>query len=119
MKFLPLLFACFGFAACSTRATLTPIAGPLSRTAPEIKATVRGVIGYSGELGFTMPDGEQVKGRWQAVRTGYGTNKGAGTARGNRGSVFDFEFDSDTSVDGVWKATDYKGNTYSILVRGI
>ena len=66
-----------------------------------------------------MPDGEQVSGRWQAVRTGLGTNKGAGTARGNRGSVFDFEFDSDTGARGVGKATDNKGNTYRVLVRGV
>jgi hypothetical protein len=121
MKLLPLLLACLAFAACSTTATLIPITGPLAtRRAPEIHAMVRGVWGYDGELTFTMPDGEQVTGRWQCVRTGHGTTtKGAGTARGNRGSIFDFEFDADSSVHGIGKATDNKGNTYRILVHGV
>jgi hypothetical protein len=45
--------------------------------------------------------------------------KGAATAHGNRGAVFDVEFECDSSARGIGKATDNRGNTYRVLVRGI
>jgi hypothetical protein len=37
----------------------------------------------------------------------------------NRGAVFDVEFECDSSARGIGKATDNRGNTYRVLVRGI
>ena len=107
-------------AGCSTTAIIIPTAGPLATSgAPEIKATISGIAGRNGEFDFVMPDGEIVKGHWQSVRTGRGTSSGAGTARGNRGTVFDLEFIADGSAHGVGTASDNKGNRYRVLVRGI
>jgi hypothetical protein len=119
MKPLALLF-CLALAACSTTATMVPTAGPLTKAgSPEIKATISGISSYSGKLSFTMPDGEAVAGHWQSSRTGRRTRQGAGTARGDRGSVFDIEFESDSLARGIGKATDNRGNAYRIMIRGI
>lgn len=101
---------------CSTTAILTPIEGPLAKQGVrEIRAKVDGIAGFSGPLTFTMPDGESVKGKWIAV-AGEGRRKGAATAHGSRGSVFDVEFESDISGRGIGKATDNRGNVYRVIV---
>ena len=105
---------------CSTTATVVPITGPLAKAgSPEIKVKILGVLSTNGRLEFTMPDGEQCRGTWQAMRLGGGRSQGAGTARGDRGSVFDLEFESDAMGRGMGKASDNRGNTYRVMVRGI
>jgi hypothetical protein len=113
------IVSCAALTACSTTATLIPTAGPLAKQgAPHISATVEGILGNSGPFRFTMPDGEQVVGEWVAVMSP-SAHKGAGTAKGNKGSQFDFEFECDSSARGIGKATDNRGNCYRILVKGI
>lgn len=74
-------------------------------------------MGNSGNLSFTMPDGGHVAGQWVAVRGAQ--HKGAATAHGDRGTVFDVEFECDNFARGIGKATDSRGNTYRVLVVGI
>jgi hypothetical protein len=122
MREMKTLLFCFlaALSACSTTATLTPISGPMSQKAVRpIEAKIEGIAGNNGKLSFVLADGEAVSGEWIAVNGGYGATKGAGTAHGNRGSVFDIEFECDHSARGIGKATDNRGNTFRVLVRGI
>jgi hypothetical protein len=54
---------------CSVTATMMPVEGPLSRAKPVplIRAKVKGVLGNSGGLSFTMPNGEKCDGRWASA----------------------------------------------------
>lgn len=115
------LFAiALAFAGCSTTATVVPISGPLVKAgSPEIQVKILDIWSTHGRLEFVMSDGEKVSGKWQAMRIGGGRSQGAGTARGNKGSVFDMEFESDAAGRGMGKATDNRGNTYRVMVRGI
>ena len=49
-------------------AMMMPVAGPLSERRPVPVLTVRiGGTGYSGNLSFEMPDGDQCEGRWASA----------------------------------------------------
>jgi hypothetical protein len=118
MKSLLILLAAACLTACSTTAILTPVSGPAVGSHP-ITAEIKGIMGNSGDLTFTLPSGERVAGQWVAVRRGNSGTNGAGTAQGDRGTVFDIEFECDMSAHGIGKATDNRGNTYRVLVRGV
>lgn len=116
-----LVAACLsGCATATTTAILTPTVGPLARFgARPIDARIEGITGDNGTLSFKLPSGERVAGEWATVhRDVSGTNRAA-TGHGNRGSIFDIEFECDDLARGIGKATDNHGNTYRILVRGI
>ena len=57
---------------CSLTATMVPVAGPLSerRPLPVLQVKVDGIMGNSGDLSFTMPDGETCEGRWSSAAGG-------------------------------------------------
>lgn len=56
-------------AGCSTTAELFPVRGPLSTQipVPVLHARVDGIMGNSGRIRLTLPDGEQCAGRWASV----------------------------------------------------
>lgn len=118
----PLLFALSWLAlvGCSTTAILTPIEGPISQTgAPAISAKVNGIVGNSGTIETTLPSGEVCKGDWVAVRDGYQGSIVSGVARGDRGTVIDFEMRADSSARAVGTAKDNRGNKYRVIVKGL
>lgn len=118
MKTPLVLLAALCLTGCSTTATLTPVSGPLAGTKP-IQAKIEGIAGHNGRLSFTMPNGGFVEGEWTTVNSKLSATKGAATAHGNRGSVFDIEFECDSFARGIGKASDNKGNTYRVIVKGI
>ncbi len=133
-----------GLAACSTTATLFPVEGPLSESVPtpQVKATVNGILGNSGSLSLTMPDGEYCTGQWSSaagagisttsgslfgtygsvygtattISTGYGQNPGAAVLTCDRGRNFQIEFVTGAgTATGFGFAKDNKGNVYRVL----
>ena len=54
---------------CSLTATLIPVEGPLSqlRPVPVIQAKADGIMGNTGNISFTMPDGGTCNGRWSSA----------------------------------------------------
>ena len=56
-------------AACSTTATLYPVAGPLSKQLPlpVLTAAVDGIMGNTGGISMTLPDGERCSGKWSSI----------------------------------------------------
>ena len=67
---------------CSLTATMIPVEGPLSqlRPVPVIQAKADGIMGNSGNITFTMPDGGTCKGRWSSAA-------GAGVTVGSAGLI--------------------------------
>lgn len=59
-------------AGCSLTATMVPVEGPLSqqRPLPTLPVRVAGILGNSGDLTFTTPDGASCQGRWVSVGPG-------------------------------------------------
>jgi hypothetical protein len=68
MKKLLLLiaFLCVG---CSTTARLYPVEGPMSKQIPlpVLAANVEGILGNTGGITLTMPDGERCTGHWSSI----------------------------------------------------
>ena len=66
-------------AGCATTATLYPVQGPLAQQASvqTIEARVDGIMGNSGKITLTMPDGEVCKGRWSSVAPAFTTYSSA------------------------------------------
>lgn len=63
---------------CTTTASLYPVKGPLSEQKPlqVLTAHVDGIMGNTGSISLTMPDGELCKGKWSSaagMAVGYGT----------------------------------------------
>lgn len=54
---------------CSTTANLYPIDGPLAKKVPlpVLVARVDGIMGNTGNVFLTMPDGEALRGRWSSI----------------------------------------------------
>ena len=69
LRLTSLLVATIGLSACSITAHLYPTKGPLSSIAPlpVIDAQIHGVLGGSGNIELTMPDGEACKGHWSVT----------------------------------------------------
>ena len=61
---------CVGLlAGCSTTAHLYPVEGPLSKQVPlpVLKARADGITGNTGNITLTMPDEEELRGRWSSI----------------------------------------------------
>jgi len=129
---------------CSTTANLYPVKGPQSevKPLPVIRARVDGIMGNSGGLSLTMPDGEVCKGKWSSAAgmsvtygsgtlfsqygsaywSGYtvgnkpGENRGQAIVIGERGTVIEVEFYTGSgTANGFGLAKDNKGNIYKVL----
>ena len=109
-----------GCATTATTATLTPTTGPLVLSgARPIEAKIEGITRDNGALSFTLPSGERVTGEWATVHRDLSGSDRAATGHGDRGSIFDIEFECDDLGRGTGRATDNRGNTYRVFVRGI
>jgi hypothetical protein len=105
---------------CSIQATIIPTEGPLARAgARPFKANIHDVQNFSGPLDAVLPTGEKVVGEWQAVNTGGGTRQVYATARGNRGTIFDLDAQTDSAARGIGKGKDNRGNIYRVMLKGI
>ena len=129
---------------CSTTANLYPVKGPLSlvKPLPIIQARVDGIMGNSGGISLTMPDGEICKGKWSSAAgmsvsygsgtlfsqygstywSGYsvsnkpGENRGQAIIIGDRGTVIEVEFYTGSgTANGFGLAKDNKENVYKVL----
>lgn len=90
-------------AACSTTATLYPVEGPLSKQQPlpVLTATVDGIMGNTGGISVTLPDGEKCTGKWSSiapVSVGFSTASASGTATNGMASVWTSVYGSGFSV---------------------
>jgi len=105
---------------CSIQATIIPTEGPLAQAgARPFKANIHNVQNFSGPLDATLPTGEKIFGEWQAVSTGWGTRQVYATARGDRGTVFDIDAQTDSAARGIGKGKDNRGNIYRVMLKGI
>lgn len=86
--FIPVTVLAIG---CSTTAMLFPVEGPLSQQnpVPTIQATANGIMGNTGSMSLTMPDGESCSGKWSSA-AGAGVNVGTGSLIGTYGSIYGF-----------------------------
>jgi hypothetical protein len=90
-------------AACSTTATLYPIDGPISKQQPlpVLTAVVDGIMGNTGGISMTLPDGEQCTGKWSSIApmsVGFSTASASGTATNGMASVWTTVYGSGVSV---------------------
>lgn len=78
-----------GSIGCSLNATMIPVEGPFSalRPMPVLRVKVDGIMGNSGKLSFTMPDGDTCQGRW-ASAAGAGVTVGGGSLISQYGSTY-------------------------------
>ena len=142
--FLSLVALAVLCSGCSTTANLYPVKGPLSevKPLPILKARVDGIMGNSGGISLTMPDGEVCKGQWSSAAgmsvtygsgtlfsqygsaywSGYtvgnkpGENRGQAIIIGERDTVIDIEFYTGSgTANGFGLAKDNKGNIYKVL----
>lgn len=76
-------------AGCSTTVSMFPVEGPLSeeRPVPTIEATADGIMGNSGNISLTMPDGEHCTGKWSSA-AGAGIEIESGSLIGTYGSAY-------------------------------
>ena len=129
---------------CSLTATMIPVEGPLSqlRPVPVIQAKADGIMGNSGNITFTMPDGGECKGRWSSaagagvtvgsaglisqhgathlsgysVSTGTGQNPGQALAVCSTGRSIQLEFVTGAgTAHGFGIAKDNEGNIYRFV----
>lgn len=129
---------------CSATAMMVPVEGPLSQRqpVPVIQAKASGVMGNSGDLTFTLPDGDACKGRWSSAAgtaltvggasllgqygstyiTGWSASTGAGQNPGQAivtcasGNVVQMEFVTGAgSASGFGIAKDSAGNVFRVV----
>ncbi len=129
---------------CTTTASLYPVKGPLSeqKPLPVLTAHVDGIMGNTGSISLTMPDGELCKGKWSSaagMAVGYGTvnlfsqygsvfgsgfsvanqpgvNRGEAILVGNKGTIIEVEFYTGSgTANGFGLAKDNHGNIYKVL----
>ena len=140
MKVLLYLSLSLVLVSCSITAELYPQSGPLAQInpLPILKAQVNGVLGNSGTITLTMPDGENCKGRWasvapRAVGTVSGSvglsmlsgsysgikpgqNRGEAFLAGDRGTRLEVVFYTGSgTASGYGEAADNRGNKYKVL----
>jgi hypothetical protein len=138
-KYILIPIAIFVF-GCSTTATLFPTEGPMSKQMPipTIDAKVKGILGNSGDMYCTLPDGEVCKGKWSVVApvsagfvqgsllgtyaSAYGIqtsgkeNRGQAMLFGNKGTSIEIEFlVGSGTASGYGVAKDNKGNVFRVL----
>ena len=131
-------------AGCSTKANFYPVQGPLSEQTPisVIVANVDGIMGNTGNISLTMPDGEHCKGKWSSAAgvsvtvgtvnlfsqygsvfgSGFsasntpGVNRGEAILLGDRGAKIEVEFYTGSgTANGYGLAKDNRGNIYKLL----
>jgi hypothetical protein len=131
-------------AGCSVTATMLPVEGPLSqkKPVPVLKVKADGIMGNSGNVTFTMPDGEPCSGRWSSaaaagvavtsgsligqygttylsgvsVMTGSGQNPGQALATCRSGRTFQIEFITGAgTAHGFGIGKDNEGNIYKFV----
>ena len=129
---------------CSTTVSLFPVEGPLSQERPvsTIQAKADGIMGNTGNISLTMPDGESCAGKWSSAAGagvsvgtgsligtygsvyGFGTSVGTGTGQNpgqailncNQGRTIQVEFVTGAgTANGFGFAKDNKGNVYKVL----
>lgn len=129
---------------CSTTVSLFPVEGPLSQQnpVPALQATADGIMGNTGNMSLTMPDGESCVGKWSSaagagitvgtgsligtygsvygvgtsVSTGTGQNPGQAFLTCNQGRIIQVEFVTGAgTANGFGFAKDNKGNIYRVL----
>jgi hypothetical protein len=91
LKLLPFIamFLSVLTAGCSTTVSLFPVEGPLSQEnpVPTLQATADGIMGNTGNISLTMPNGESCTGKWSSA-AGAGISVGTGSLIGTYGSVY-------------------------------
>ena len=132
--------AALSVAACSTTVNLYPVQGPLAsqRPLPVIAATADGILGNTGNLTMTMPNGEVCSGKWSSVAPQYagsvslfgqygtaagfatgiqpGVNKGQAFLSCTLGTTVEAEFYTGSgTASGYGIAKDSKSNVYKML----
>jgi hypothetical protein len=139
MKNLLIFIVLILFSSCVTL-ELYPVKGTASTQVPinVIKAKAKGVMGNSGKVILTMPDGEVCKGRWSSTAGVIGSrnnvglvvdygqelglsprgneNRGYAMAVGKKGTSMEIEFLTGAgTAHGFGVAKDNKGNVYRVL----
>lgn len=138
------LLLAFALSGCSTTAHLYPVEGTLSKTVPlpEIEAQVNGIMGNTGSISLTMPDGEQCSGRWSSaagqtvsaetvnlwsqygsvggtsikVANQGGVNRGEAVLKCDKGGLVEAEFYTGSgTANGFGKAKDNRGNVFKVI----
>jgi len=131
-------------AGCSTTVSMFPVEGPLSQKSPvpTIEATADGIMGNTGNVSLTMPDGEHCAGKWSSaagagieiesgsligtygsaygtstsVSTGSGQNPGEAFLTCNEGRTIQLEFVTGAgTANGFGIAKDSEENIYKVL----
>jgi hypothetical protein len=144
MRALVCATTAFLVAGCSTSVNLYPVQGPLAsqKPLPVIVGTADGITGNTGNLSWTLPNGERCLGKWSSVApqftavtstslfTKYGSVAGFSTHTGpapgiNRGQAFltcsqgttmEAEFFTGSgTANGYGVAQDSNSNVYKIL----
>lgn len=92
--------------ACSTTATLYPVDGPLSKQQPlpVLTAAVDGIMGNTGGISLSFPDGELCTGRWSSIApmsVGVSTASASGSATNDMASVWATVYGSGFSVSNL------------------
>ena len=89
--------------ACSTTATLYPIEGPLTKQQPlpVLTAAVDGIMGNTGGISLSLPDGEHCTGKWSSIApmsVGFSTASASGSAISGMASVWATVYGTGASV---------------------
>jgi hypothetical protein len=105
-KVLGVVISATLLAACSTTATLYPIDGPLSKQQPLpiLTATVDGIMGNTGGISMTLPDGERCTGKWSSIApmsVGVSTASASGSAINSMTSVWTTVYGSGFSLSNL------------------
>lgn len=129
---------------CGTTANLYPVQGPLSerKPLPVIVAKVNGIMGNTGSISLTLPDGEACEGKWSSaagVSASFGTvnlfsqygsvfgsgfsvanqpgvNRGEAILVGEKGTVIEIEFYTGSgTANGFGLAKDNHANLFKVL----
>lgn len=90
-------------AGCSTTATLYPVDGPLSKQQPlpVLTANVDGIMGNSGGISLSLPDGELCTGKWSSIApmsVGFSTATASGSTTNGMASVWTTVYGSGFSM---------------------
>lgn len=103
LKTLVTVLAVTAIVACSTTATLYPVDGPMSKQQPlpVLTATVDGIMGNTGGISLSLPNGEQCTGRWSSIApmsVGFSAATASGSATSGMASVWTAVYGSGFSI---------------------
>ena len=123
MERLSVLVLCLTTIGCSLTATMVPVEGPLSerRPLPVLEVKVDGIMGNSGDLSFTMPDGETCSGRWSSAAGGGDVTVTSGSLVSEYGSAYlsSYSISSDGSGQNPGQAIATCSDGRTVLVEFI